>query len=109
MFVTLLNVVPPDNRKPSQEECDTCFPYLEQQIKTIEPKVVVALGSTAMDNLVNTTLGITKVRGHTFKAMGTKVVIAFHPSYVLRNGGYNSECFKLFKSDLQLAVNIKDS
>lgn len=100
---------PPDNRKPSQEECDTCFPYLEQQIKTIEPKVIVALGSTAMDNLINTTLGITKVRGQAFKAMGTKIVITFHPSYVLRNGGYNSECFKLFKSDLQSAIIIKES
>lgn len=96
---------PPDNRKPSDEECNACFSYLEQQINLISPKVIVALGATAMDNLINTTLGITKMRGKIVKAFKTNVIPTFHPSYVLRNGGVNSECFKIFKSDLQLAYS----
>lgn len=95
---------PPDNRKPTEEETNSCFPYLEQQIKLVNPKVIIALGATAMDNLINTTLGITKVRGKFFKSLGRSIMITFHPSYVLRNGGYNSECFKTFKDDLDLGI-----
>lgn len=106
----ILKCRPPDNRKPTDEECGSCFPYLEQQIKLINPKVMVALGATAMDNLINTTLGITKMRGKIVKALGTQIIPVFHPSYVLRNGGYNSnsETFNLFKQDLQLAITEKD-
>jgi uracil-DNA glycosylase len=106
----ILKCRPPDNRKPTDEECNSCFPYLEEQIKLINPKVLVALGATAMDNLINTTLGITKMRGKIVKALGTQVIPIFHPSFVLRNGGFNSdsEIFKLFKQDLQLATLEKD-
>jgi uracil-DNA glycosylase len=106
----ILKCRPPDNRKPTDEECNSCFPYLEEQIKLINPKVLVALGATAMDNLINTTLGITKMRGKIVKALGTQVIPIFHPSFVLRNGGFNSdsEIFKLFKQDLQLAILEKD-
>lgn len=101
---------PPDNRKPTEDECNSCFTYLEQQISLVDPKIIIALGSTAMDNLINTTLGITKNRGKIFKAMGRLVIPTYHPSYILRSGGTNSSYYQQFKQDIQLALDhIKEN
>jgi uracil-DNA glycosylase family 4 len=73
------------NRKPTPEEMQTCLPYLLAQIDIIKPRVIVALGGTAMEGLFGKTLGITKLRGtyHTFREI--PVMPTYHPSYLLRN------------------------
>lgn len=95
---------PPENRRPSDIEINSCIDFLEEQLKLVSPKVIVALGSTAVNGLINTTFGITKIRGQFFKRQGILVMPAYHPSYVLRNGS-KGPVFEAFKQDLQTAYN----
>ena len=73
------------NRKPTPEEMKTCLPYLLTQIDLIQPKVIVALGATAVDGLLGKTAGITKLRGQWQKFRGVPVMPTYHPAYLLRN------------------------
>jgi DNA polymerase len=73
------------NRKPTPEEMRTCLPYLEAQIDIIRPKVIVALGATAVEGLLGKTVGITKLRGTFQSFRGTPVMPTYHPAYLLRN------------------------
>lgn len=99
----ILKCRPPNNRRPTEEETNFCIDYLEEQLKLVSPKVIVALGSTAVNGLINTTYGITKIRGQFFKRRGTVVMPAYHPSYVLRNGS-SGPVYEDFKKDLQNAI-----
>jgi DNA polymerase len=73
------------NRKPTSDEMATCIPYLHEQIDLIQPKVIVALGATAVDGLLGKTLGITKLRGTWKTYRGTPLMPTYHPAYLLRN------------------------
>jgi uracil-DNA glycosylase family 4 len=73
------------NRKPTPEEMQTCIPYLHEQIDLIRPKVIVALGATAVEGLLGKTLGITKLRGNWQTYRGTPLMPTYHPAYLLRN------------------------
>ena len=75
------------NRKPTPEEMQTCIPYLHEQIDLIRPKVLVALGGTAVEGLLGKTIGITKLRGNWQMYRGIPLMPTFHPSYLLRNQG----------------------
>jgi DNA polymerase len=72
------------NRKPTPEEMQTCIPYLHAQIDLIQPKVLVALGGTAMEGLLRKT-GITKLRGVWHSYRNIPLMPTYHPSYLLRN------------------------
>src|SRR5437016_6004042 len=72
------------NRKPAPEEMATCIPYLQQQIDLIKPKVIVALGGTALEGLIGKNLGITKLRGQWQIYRNLPLMPTFHPSYLLR-------------------------
>jgi DNA polymerase len=73
------------NRKPTPQEMETCIPYLHEQIDLIEPKVLVALGATAVEGLLGKTVGITKLRGHWKTYRGIPLMPTYHPAYLLRN------------------------
>ena len=73
------------NRKPTPEEMQTCIPYLHEQIDLIRPKVIIALGATAVEGLLGKTVGITKLRGHWQTYRGTLLMPTYHPAYLLRN------------------------
>ena len=73
------------NRKPTPEEMLTCIPYLHEQIDLIRPKVIVALGATAVEGLLGKSLGITKLRGNWKTYRGTPLMPTYHPAYLLRN------------------------
>ena len=73
------------NRKPTSDEMATCIPYLHEQIDLIRPKVIVALGATAVEGLLGKTLGITKLRGTWKTYRGTPLMPTYHPAYLLRN------------------------
>jgi uracil-DNA glycosylase family 4 len=76
---------PPNNRTPEAPEMASCMPYLHEQLEVIRPRVIVALGATALRGLMGTTEGITKVRGTWRLYQGAiPVMPTFHPSYVLR-------------------------
>lgn len=97
---------PPDNRKPKQEECDNCIDYLDEQIAVCNPKVILTLGNTATENLINTTFGVTKIHGKSFKRKDSKVIPIYHPSYILRNGGSQSNLYQEFLTDIKSAFDI---
>jgi len=73
------------NRKPTADEMATCVPYLHEQIDIIKPRVLVALGATAIEGLLGKTQGIMKLRGHWQTYRGTPLMPTFHPAYLLRN------------------------
>jgi DNA polymerase len=73
------------NRKPTPEEMQTCIPFLHEQIDLIRPKVIVALGATAVEGLLGKTVGITKLRGQWQTYRGTPLMPTYHPAYLLRN------------------------
>jgi DNA polymerase len=77
---------PPGNRKPAEEEMAACVPYLHEQIALVSPRVIVALGATAVQGLLGTTMGITQLRGRWRLYRGrTPVMPTFHPAYLLRS------------------------
>ncbi|MCS7338427.1 MAG: uracil-DNA glycosylase [Verrucomicrobiae bacterium] len=76
---------PTGNRKPTTEEMRTCLPYLIEQIELIRPKVIVALGATAMEGLFGKPVQITKIRGQWHEYRGIPVMPTYHPAYLLRN------------------------
>lgn len=88
--VFIANIVkcrPPGNRVPEPEEMKACLPYLLRQLEVVRPKVIVALGATAVRGLLPETshIGITKLRGNWLSWHGIKVMPTFHPSYLLRS------------------------
>lgn len=96
---------PPGNRRPEPEETDACIPYLHEQIAAVDPKVIVALGNTAVGTLLNTKLGITKVRG-SWKLYRGKIPVmpTYHPSYLLRPSAQQAEAKKQAWDDLQAVM-----
>lgn len=87
--VYVCNIVkcrPPNNRKPAPDEMAACKGFLESQLELLAPKVMVALGATAVEGLFGPTEGITKLRGR-WKTWKGKVTVmpTFHPAYLLRN------------------------
>jgi len=90
----ITNVVkcrPPGNRDPKPDEIAACRPYLERQISLIGPRVLVTLGNFAAKLLLETTTGITKLRGQSYpyggEGGGLVLVPTFHPAAALRGGG----------------------
>ena len=73
------------NRKPTTEEMATCIPFLHEQIDLIRPKVLVALGATAVEGLLGKTIGISKLRGTWQTYRGIPLMPTYHPAYLLRN------------------------
>jgi DNA polymerase len=102
--VYVCNIVkcrPPKNRKPEPDEMAACFPYLEEQLTLLAPQVVVALGATAVQGLLGTTDGITRLRGKWKLYRGRiPVMPTFHPAYLLRTPGAKREVW----DDLQAVL-----
>ena len=74
------------NRKPTTQEMATCRPWLIQQIRAIQPKVIAALGATAVEGLLGlSSVGITKYRGRFQDFGGIPLMPTYHPAYLLRN------------------------
>ena len=77
---------PPDNRDPLPEEKEACREYLDAQIEILKPRIILLCGRVAVNSMLNTNQGITKVRGKWFEGPHfSKMMPIFHPSYLLRN------------------------
>ncbi len=83
-IANILKCRPPDNRVPTPEEMAICIPYLKRQIAEVQPKVIIALGATALLGLLNRT-GISQLRGKWLSFEGIDLMPTYHPSYLLRN------------------------
>ena len=75
----------PGNRPPTPQEMQNCLPFLIEQIKIVQPKVLVALGATAVEGLLGTRGTMRDLRGKWHSFEGTPMMITYHPSYLLRN------------------------
>ncbi len=76
---------PPGNRTPLPEEMEACLPFLQEQIRIVQPSVICLLGAVAAKALLGPYVSITKIRGETREYEGIPVIPTFHPAYLLRN------------------------
>jgi uracil-DNA glycosylase family 4 len=85
-IANVLKCRPPGNRDPKPEEVARCLPYLSAQIALLKPKMLLAVGRIAAQNLLATDLPLSRLRGklHTFGEANTPLVITYHPAYLLR-------------------------
>ena len=84
----IINYRPPENRRPTDEEMSKYLPFIKKHIEIIAPKILVLLGSTAMNALIGNDVVISKVRGHwierEFGQCKTSVIVTFHPAFLMR-------------------------
>lgn len=106
-IANVLKSRPPDNRTPLRHEVEACGPYLVEQVRIIRPRAIVALGGPAAKLLLDTEVGITRLRGvwASYRAGDLEVPVmpTFHPAYLLRN--YTPETRRQVWSDLQAVID----
>lgn len=86
--VYIANIVkcrPPNNRNPTSDEARQCAPFLTRQIALIKPKLIVALGKVAAQNLLNRDDSISSLRGKVHSYSGIPLIVTYHPAYLLRS------------------------
>ncbi|MBC8007004.1 MAG: uracil-DNA glycosylase [Prolixibacteraceae bacterium] len=86
--VYIANVVkcrPPGNRTPEPAEAHACEPYLTRQIELIRPRLIVALGKVAAQNLLGIEATLASLRGRIHQYRNTPLIVTYHPAYLLRN------------------------
>ena len=109
----IVNYRPPENRKPTQQEIDTYLPFVHKHIEIINPKILVLLGSTAMNALIGSEFAISKMRGKwiekKFGDCKVSVIVTFHPAFLMRQPAQK----KMAWIDLQMIrdkkINLKIS
>lgn len=102
--VFIANIVkcrPPDNRKPLPDEMQACLPYLKAQISLLRPKVIVALGATALEGLVGPPVSISRQRGAWLRFEDIPLMPTFHPSYLLRSPSAKKHVWEDMKAVLE--------
>ncbi len=105
--VYITNVVkcrPPGNRLPNPDELKACRPFLEAQIRILNPRLIICLGSAATQAIIDPKARITQVHGRWFAREGIKMMGTFHPAALLRNPNYKRpawEDFKLIRDEYQ--------
>jgi DNA polymerase len=101
---------PPGNRTPTDEEIFLCNPYLMEQIKIVNPKIIVALGAVSIKALFKTGESIFRLRGRFLDFQGIKVMPTFHPGFLLRNPDYKKHTWsdmKLVMKEMNLPLDFR--
>jgi uracil-DNA glycosylase family 4 len=93
----VLKCRPPGNRTPQPEEVEQCRPYLEEQIRVIQPKLILALGASAAQALLRTTDSVGKLRGRWHECQGIPLKVTYHPAALLRFDGYKKDVWQDMK------------
>jgi DNA polymerase len=93
---------PPRNRNPQPEELAQCEPYLQRQIALVQPKVILAMGKFAIQQLLGTDEAVGRLRGKVHQAQGVPVVVTYHPAYLLRQLSEKAKAWE----DLKLAQRV---
>jgi len=86
-IANILKSRPPGNRDPLPEEVAACLPYLRRQIAMVRPRLLLAVGRVAAQNLLGTEESLSRLRGrvHRFGELNTPLVVTYHPAYLLRS------------------------
>jgi uracil-DNA glycosylase family 4 len=100
--VYIANVVkcrPPGNREPQPDEVEACRPYLDQQIRLVRPRLILALGRVAAQRLLSTDAPLSKLRGplYEYGPDRTPVLVSYHPAYLLRSPGEKAKSWQDLK------------
>ncbi len=106
--VYIANIVkcrPPGNRKPLPDEATSCLPYLNRQIALVKPKVLLALGGTAAEWLLNTKQSLTSLRGKVHRFAGIPLIVTYHPAALLRNPNWKKPTW----DDVRIARQLLES
>lgn len=101
--VYILNALkcrPPQNRTPVPEEIEHCHPFVETQLEVLQPQYIVCLGAVAVRSLLGLTLPVGSLRGRFHQYRQARVVVTYHPSYLLRN----ESAKKLVWQDMQMLM-----
>ena len=84
----IINFRPPDNRRPSEEEINRYLPFIKKHIEIINPKILILLGSTAMNSIIGSESTISETRGKwiekQFGLSKISTIVTFHPSFLMR-------------------------
>ena len=102
--VYIANVIkcrPPGNRDPLPDEIEACRPWLEEQLRSIDPAVLVTLGNFATRFVLDRPVSISRVRGERFVVDGRTVIPTFHPAAILHGGGMASKQMDSLRSDFR--------
>lgn len=102
-IANILKCRPPKNRDPNYEEVTNCEPYLERQIELLNPRIILAVGRVAAQNLLKSEKPIGRMRGRVYNygKSSIPVVVTYHPAYLLRSPGDKRKAWK----DLLLALH----
>ena len=101
-IANILKCRPPNNRDPKPEEAAACRDYLEQQIKLVRPRIVLAVGRIAAQNLLGSDEPVGRMRGRPHELDGIPLVVTYHPAYLLRSPSQKRKSW----SDLCLAKRL---
>ncbi|MEE9160779.1 MAG: uracil-DNA glycosylase [Gammaproteobacteria bacterium] len=103
-IANILKCRPPNNRDPKPGEVVACSSYLKEQICLLQPKIILAVGRIAAQNLMQTETPIGKMRGQRYQYAdtGIPVVVTYHPAYLLRSPREKRKAWQ----DLQLAMRV---
>tara|TARA_B100000929_G_scaffold63322_1_gene48229 strand:+ start:80 stop:733 length:654 start_codon:yes stop_codon:yes gene_type:complete len=93
----ILKCRPPENRNPSLSEIDECKPYLNHQIKLINPKLIVTLGLVAASTLLGKASSLKDMRNNIFYYMNYPVLVTYHPAFLLRSPSFKRNAWEDFK------------
>jgi uracil-DNA glycosylase family 4 len=105
-IANILKSRPPNNREPAPAEVASCLPYLQRQIELIQPRIILAVGRIAAQNLLQTDTPIGRMRGRVYQyghgAAQIPVVVTYHPAYLLRSPGEKRKAW----TDLKFAQEV---
>ena len=101
-IANILKCRPPNNRDPKPDEAAACRDYLEQQIALVQPKIVLAVGRIAAQNLLGSDEPVGRMRGRPHELDGIPLVVTYHPAYLLRSPSQKSKSW----NDLCLAKRL---
>jgi DNA polymerase len=108
--VYICNVVkcrPPQNRPPESDEVAACSPFLLRQLASVKPEVIVALGTSAAQALLQTKVPISKLRSKFHDFHGIPLMPTYHPSYLLRTGGNSDSFWSVWDDMIQVLQLLK--
>ncbi len=96
-IANILKCRPPNNRDPQPDEMKTCMPYLLEQIRLVNPKIICALGRIAAQALLDTTTPLGKLRQRWHQFAGIPFIVTYHPAALLRFQSYKKDCWEDMK------------
>ena len=107
-IANVLKCRPPGNRDPSPTEAAECLPFLERQIALLKPKVLLAVGRIAAQNLLRTdvTLGRLRQQVHHFGLSQVPVVVTYHPAYLLRTPSDKRKAWEDLKFAREVSTRV---